>query len=76
MTTVGAALPPGLPEQLAHQIQVVAHDVFVYGYIEAMHATLLVPIAALCLAMLSCTMIRRRSSETEADAGRLAPAGF
>jgi len=50
----------GLPPQLAAQIGQLAHDVFAYGFIDAMRPTLLAPIAALALGALSCIAVRRR----------------
>jgi EmrB/QacA subfamily drug resistance transporter len=56
----GAKLPPGLPPAVQHQIAVAFHDVFVSGYIDAMKATLLVPIAFLGFTALTTLLIRRR----------------
>src|SRR5216683_1494388 len=41
----GAQLPAGLPPAVQQQLAALAHDVFVSGYIDAMKATLVVPIA-------------------------------
>src|SRR6267378_1164312 len=56
----GAKLPAGLPPAVQHQIAALAHDVFVSGYIDAMKATLVVPIAFLAFTALTTLLIRRR----------------
>jgi EmrB/QacA subfamily drug resistance transporter len=50
----------GLPPQVAGQIGRLAHDVFAYGFIDAMRPTLLVPVAVLAVGALSCLAVRRR----------------
>jgi EmrB/QacA subfamily drug resistance transporter len=57
--------PTGLPAALVHQIEEIAHAVFTNGYISAMRATMVLPIAILALGALSCLAIR---------GGRAAPA--
>src|SRR5229473_2064490 len=68
----GAKLPAGLPPSVQHQITALAHDVFVSGYIDAMKATLVVPIAFLAMTALTTLLIRRRkrpaASQGEAPA--------
>jgi EmrB/QacA subfamily drug resistance transporter len=56
----GARLPAGLPPSVAHQLSVIAHDVFVTGYIDAMKQTFVIPIAFLVLTALSALLIERR----------------
>jgi EmrB/QacA subfamily drug resistance transporter len=69
----GAQPPTGLPPQLAAQIEQLAHDVFVNGYITAMRPTVLVPVAVLFGAALSCLFIaRQRSMGTEEGHSALA----
>jgi EmrB/QacA subfamily drug resistance transporter len=55
----GAALPSGLPAGVAHQLSVLAHDVFVTGYIDAMKQTFVLPIAVLLLTAASTVLIKR-----------------
>lgn len=62
----GAALPPGLPPNVAQQISGLFHDVFVFGYIDAMKATLVVPIAFLAFTALTTVLIRRRRPPAQA----------
>src|SRR5437660_2880128 len=56
----GAKLPSNIPPSVQHQITALAHDVFVSGYIDAMKATLVVPIAFLAFTSLTTLLIRRR----------------
>jgi EmrB/QacA subfamily drug resistance transporter len=59
-TSSSAGQGPGVPSQFADQIGRIAHDVFAYGFINAMRPTLLVPIAVLALGALSCIGVKRR----------------
>ena len=56
----GAQLPAGIPAAVAQQLQAIAHDVFVSGYIDAMKATFVVPIAFLAFTALTTMLIKRR----------------
>jgi EmrB/QacA subfamily drug resistance transporter len=56
----GAKLPSGLPPAVAHQISILAHDVFVSAFIDAMKSTLIVPIAFLAFTALTTVLIKRR----------------
>jgi hypothetical protein len=51
--------PAGLPAQLVHQIEEIAHAVFTNGYVTAMRATMVLPIVVLAVGALSCLAIRR-----------------
>jgi EmrB/QacA subfamily drug resistance transporter len=64
----GAKLPPGLPPGVASQINALAHDVFVSAYIDAMHSTLVVPIAFLAFTAITTLLIRRRPRVQQAEA--------
>jgi len=68
--TGGAQLPAGLPAQLVHQLQQISHDVFAYGFIDAMRPTLLVGVAVLGLAAVSCLGIKRRQRQPQAESAR------
>ncbi len=63
----GAKLPSNIPPAVAHQLAAVAHDVFVSAYIEAMHATFIVPIVFLALTALTTTLIKRRARPAAAQ---------
>jgi EmrB/QacA subfamily drug resistance transporter len=56
----GAKLPPGLPPAVAHQLTVLAHEVFVSGFIDAMKSTLVVPITVLAFTALTTVLIKRK----------------
>jgi len=56
----GANLPAGVPPAVAHQISVLAHDVFVSAFIDAMKSTLIVPIGFLAFTALTTVLIKRR----------------
>jgi len=60
----------GLPPAVADQIARIAHDVFAYAFIDAMRATLLVPVAALAVGALSCLAVKRRRRTDPAPAQR------
>ncbi|MDQ2943492.1 MAG: MFS transporter, partial [Candidatus Dormibacteraeota bacterium] len=64
----GAKLPSGLPPAVAHQLTVLAHDVFVSAYIDALKQTLVVPIAVLALTAFSALLIRRRARAQREEA--------
>jgi len=55
----GAKLPSGIPPAVASQITALAHDVFVSGYIDAMKASLVVPIAFIAFTALTTLLIKR-----------------
>jgi EmrB/QacA subfamily drug resistance transporter len=55
----GATAPPGIPAQLAHQVQQLATAVFQHGYVHALHPTLVLPVAAMLIAAAVCVPVRR-----------------
>ena len=58
----GAKLPAGLPPDVAEQLTVLAHQVFVSAYIDALKQTLVLPIAVLALTAFTALLIKRRSA--------------
>jgi EmrB/QacA subfamily drug resistance transporter len=67
----GTPLPAGLPAQVRQQLLGLVHDVFVNGYVAALRPTVLVAVAALAMASLSCLLVAtrgRRDVESVADA--------
>jgi SAM-dependent methyltransferase len=58
----GAQLPSGLPPHVAAQIQQLAHDVFVNGYLTALRRTVLVAVAVVFVAALACLFVAGRVS--------------
>src|SRR5207245_10139358 len=63
----GARLPSNIPPAIAPQLSVVAHDVFVSGYIDAMKATFVLPIAFLAFTALTALLIKRRRQPAAAQ---------
>ena len=61
----GFTPPAGLPAQLVHQIEQIAHAIFTNGYVAAMRATLVLPIVILAVGALSCLAIRRGKPAAE-----------
>jgi hypothetical protein len=56
-------LPSNMPASAIHLIQQLAHDVFTNAFVAAMRPTLILPIAVLVLAALSCFAVRARNFE-------------
>jgi EmrB/QacA subfamily drug resistance transporter len=54
-----ARVPPGTPASLAAQLQRLGAEVFTNGYVHAMRWTMLMPIAVVGLAAVSCFAVRR-----------------
>jgi EmrB/QacA subfamily drug resistance transporter len=52
-------LPKGLPPSLVTQFETLAREAFSSGFVGAMHQTLIMPIAVLALAAMSCLAIKR-----------------
>jgi len=52
-------LPKGTPPSLIAEIGHIAREAFSYGYVTAMHQTLVMPIAVLGVTALSCLAIKR-----------------
>ncbi|HYM67166.1 MAG TPA: DHA2 family efflux MFS transporter permease subunit [Patescibacteria group bacterium] len=63
----GAKLPAGIPPAVAQQLNAIAHDVFVNGFITAMKGTFIVPIAFLAFTALTTLLIRRRPRPAAAE---------
>ncbi|HKC19910.1 MAG TPA: DHA2 family efflux MFS transporter permease subunit [Candidatus Dormibacteraeota bacterium] len=56
----GASLPPNIPPAVAQQLNALAHDVFVTGFIDAMKHTFILPIVFLGFTVLTTFLIKRR----------------
>jgi hypothetical protein len=61
----GAEGMPGVPAQIAQQLQQLAQEVLKHGFVDAMHPSLLLPIAVVMLAAMSCLSIKRRKHKEE-----------
>ncbi len=51
-------LPHGLAQQVVLLVERVGHDVFTNGFVAAMRVTIVLPIAVICVAALSCFAIK------------------
>jgi EmrB/QacA subfamily drug resistance transporter len=56
----GVQATPGVPAQVAQQVQQLAEEVFKHGFVSAMRPTLILPIAVVLLAAMSCLAVKRR----------------
>jgi MFS family permease len=68
----GISRQSGLPASLAAEVGRIGHDVFAFGYVNAMRTTMVMPVALLLIAAASCFAIRRR--ERPAEPGQAVPA--
>ncbi len=59
----------GLPANLAAEVARIAHDVFTFGYVDAMRSTMIMPVVLLAVGAASCLAIsqRRRVAAGPAD---------
>lgn len=53
----GAALPAGVPAQVAATVQRLAHEVFAHGFLIAYKATVYLAVAVLLVAAASCVLV-------------------
>jgi Major Facilitator Superfamily len=70
----GVTIAPGTPPALAAEIRRIGQDVFTHGYVLAMRWTLVLPIAVVGLAAVSCLALTRRSQLRPAPPARRRPA--
>ena len=63
----GARLPGNIPPAVAQQLSVIAHDVFVNGYIDAMKRTFVLPIVFLAFTALTTLLIKRRARQAAVE---------
>jgi EmrB/QacA subfamily drug resistance transporter len=68
-----ASAPSGVPAEVAAKIQQVAQDVFQHGYVQAMHPTLVLPVAAAFLASALCLLATRHTTSPQAGAATTSP---
>jgi len=50
---------PGTPSSLITSIEHLAHKVFASGYVTAMHLTMIMPIAVIAIAGISCLAVKK-----------------
>jgi EmrB/QacA subfamily drug resistance transporter len=68
-------LPPGLPEQARQALSRAAETTFHQGFTDAMKTTLILPVAVLVAAALSCLFIRSQRGPTDAAGAPAEDAG-
>jgi len=56
----GISNQAGLPASIAAEVGRIGHAVFTFGYVDAMRATMVMPVALLLIGAASCFAIRRR----------------
>ena len=71
---VAVKLPPGAPPGLLRQIETIGADVFTHGFVTAMRATAVMPVAVMLLAAVSCFAIKRRKRDAGPPAAETAEA--
>jgi EmrB/QacA subfamily drug resistance transporter len=62
----GMARQSGLPASLAAEVARIGHDVFTFGYVEAMRTTMILPVVLLAVGALSCLALRERKPSAAA----------
>lgn len=67
-------LPAGTPPGVAETIQHAARQVFTHGFVDALHVTLMLPVAALLVGAVLCTLLTRRARTGTRPAGEPAAA--
>jgi EmrB/QacA subfamily drug resistance transporter len=67
-------LPPGVPQNVVHQIQQVAGQVFSHGFVHAMKPTMILPIVVVLASAAACFGVKGYRSTPAAGATDPAPA--
>ena len=68
-TGTSLALPAGVPAQLVHQIQLVAHAVFTQAFVDAMRPTMVLANVVILVAAIGTFAVRNRPSRAGVHAG-------
>jgi EmrB/QacA subfamily drug resistance transporter len=71
----GVARQAGLPAHLAAEVARIGHDVFTFGFVDAMRATMILPVVLLAVGAASCLAISRHRRAPEGGMAAAAPAG-
>jgi EmrB/QacA subfamily drug resistance transporter len=69
---VAVKLPRGASPGLLRQVETIGTDVFTHGFVTAMRATAVMPVAVMLLAAVSCFAIKRRKRDTGPPAAEIA----
>jgi EmrB/QacA subfamily drug resistance transporter len=67
----GISKQSGLPANLVAEVGRIGHDVFTFGYVDAMRSTMVLPVVLLVVGAVSCLAIRGR--KRPAETGPAAP---
>jgi MFS family permease len=59
----GLAKQSGLPGSLVAEVARIGHEVFAFGYVDAMRSTMVLPVVLLTAAALSCLAIQQRKRQ-------------
>jgi MFS family permease len=63
----GVQATPGMPARVAEQLEQLAKEIFKNAFVEAMHLTLILPIAVVLLAVISCFAVRQGKVKTRPE---------
>ncbi|RFU38249.1 DHA2 family efflux MFS transporter permease subunit [Actinomadura logoneensis] len=69
----GQKLPPGTPQNVAHQIQALSGQVFGHGFVHAMRPTMLLPVAVIMVGAFACLGVKGYRGAGKSDALRPQP---
>ena len=61
----GIKLPAGLPARLMAELLRIGHEVFTFGYVNAMRSTMLLPVILLGVGAVSCLMLKEAKRPPE-----------
>ncbi len=70
----GLVKQAGLPANLAAEVSRIGHDVFTFGFVDAMRTTMILPVVLLAVGAASCLAIRRRQRPADASPAAEVPA--
>jgi EmrB/QacA subfamily drug resistance transporter len=71
----GISKQAGLPAQLATEVARIGHDVFTFGYVQAMRTTMLLPVILLAVGAVSCLALKERAPKRDTAPGSPAAEG-
>jgi EmrB/QacA subfamily drug resistance transporter len=70
----GISRQSGLPASLTAEVARIGHDVFTFGYVEAMRSTMILPVVLLGVGALSCLLLRERKPAVQPGPSAVADA--
>ncbi|MEV4255055.1 DHA2 family efflux MFS transporter permease subunit [Spirillospora sp. NPDC049652] len=69
----GQKLPPGTPQNVAHQLQALSGQVFGHGFVHAMRPTMLLPVAVIMVGAFACLGVKGYRAAGRSDAPQPQP---